>query len=402
MYSDIRFFITHNDTKKQTFINKHDLTKEIEYALSCSSANNIYNSHNKLLIPLKAISLSKLKNTTFSYNKTNNNGIEDNTFICNDSSISFNNKVNVKSIALNQAEDITFFVSNNKNNNLLNERSYEKQKNEVVKKLKYLNTSSFMKKYNLFNGENNYSNDKKINEKEETFANDSCIKKIIIANENEKNKNKDKININTNKEKFDEMGSVDEDVLSTHPNINAACACTSICPEEKNGKKDDSIECEKKENKGNNYEEKKPVIKMENSIPIYSKEKFDIDEEEMILELVANDEKEKTRLQQIIIDQNLQHLSEKQKEVDRLNKEIVQQKAKIEEHRSHHIHLSQELELKRRQSAELRTKLISQFEKNQQQLNELNYYKKMNYKYMEINRQLQKQIRELAKLKYLK
>jgi len=47
-------------------------------------------------------------------------------------------------------------------------------------------------------------------------------------------------------------------------------------------------------------------------------------------------------------------------------------------------------------------KLSYQYERSQQQQKEINYYKEMNSRYMEANRLLQEQIRELTKLKNLK
>jgi len=124
--------------------------------------------------------------------------------------------------------------------------------------------------------------------------------------------------------------------------------------------------------------------------------------EQMFLQFVADDEKEKYELQQVIIDQTTQRLSEQQQEVSRLNTKINHQKVKMEERKALHRQLSHELELKRRQSAELRLKLSTQFEKSQQQQKELNYYKKLNTKCIEENRLLQQQIRELTKIKFLK
>jgi hypothetical protein len=115
--------------------------------------------------------------------------------------------------------------------------------------------------------------------------------------------------------------------------------------------------------------------------------------EQMFLQFVADDEKEKYELQQVIIDQTTQRLSEQQQEVSRLNTKINHQKVKMEERKALHRQLSHELELKRRQSAELRLKLSTQFEKSQQQQKELNYYKKLNTKCIEENRLLQQQIR---------
>jgi len=130
--------------------------------------------------------------------------------------------------------------------------------------------------------------------------------------------------------------------------------------------------------------------------------KSSVASEQMLLQFVAYDEQEKNRLQQTIIDQTQERLNEKQEEADRLQLKINQQKAKIAERQARQSRLTLELEFKRRQSAELRSKLKIQQEKNQQQCQELNYYKTMNTKFMEENRRLQEQIRELTKLKYLK
>eukprot|EP00833_Pecoramyces_ruminatium_P017006 jgi/Orpsp1_1/1191038/evm.model.d7180000083074.1 len=124
--------------------------------------------------------------------------------------------------------------------------------------------------------------------------------------------------------------------------------------------------------------------------------------EQMFLQFVAMDEQEKTLLQQAIIDQTTQRINEQQEEANRLTNKISQQKAKLEEHKALHRQLSRELELKRRQSAELRLKLSSQFERNKKQRKELDYYKEMNSKFMEENRLLQQQIRELTKRKFSK
>jgi len=124
--------------------------------------------------------------------------------------------------------------------------------------------------------------------------------------------------------------------------------------------------------------------------------------EELLLKFVAYDEQEKTRLQQAIIDQTTQRLNEKQQEADRLTQKINQQKVKMEEQKGRQRRLTRQLELKRRQSAELRLKLSFQHERGQQQQKELNYYKEVNAKYMEANLLLQEKIRELTKIKYLK
>ncbi|OUM69175.1 hypothetical protein PIROE2DRAFT_2869 [Piromyces sp. E2] len=463
LYREARFSIPFNNTtiKRRMLINKLGLSQEIESALACSSTNRnskINNKHNNLTIPPKVITLSKFKNSVspHSYDKTYSSDVDDSATVCNESSISLGNRVCLRSptpdqgeelpsfalspilrkgnIVLmrnesdidendNEIEDITLCISGDNNENIYDEHSFIIRKPNIglVRKAKslyidpvvddfYLNTNNdykIIREEELHEIESNHSHNEKINEEltdVETVVNDGQIEHLTNDIDKEKNiiKESRPLQSDNHDTSNDEDILLEEDriknnALSPNTNINTIQIPSQFMePEEE--------EEEEEEKEIAVHEVEKPISvnnDAETDVP-YVTEDQQLEAEQMILQFVAFDEQEKTRLQQAIIDQTTQRLNEKQQEADRLTNKINQQKAKMEEHKARHRHLSQELELKRRQSAELRLKLTTQFEKNQQQRKELNYYKEMNSKYMEVNRQLQEQIRELTKLKYLK
>jgi len=463
MYGETRFSIPFNNTsiKRRLLINKLGLSQEIESALACSSTNRncktkTGNNHNKLTIPPKII--TKYKNNVIPYDKTYNSDIDENATVCNESSISFSSRINSRSptpdhgeelpsFALSpilrkgnmvlmrsttdesdiddETEDITLCLSSDNNENIYDEHSFviRKPNVNVVRKAKSLYTEPIMDGFDFFSDYKVVKEeDKKINEElteVNTVNDDDQVKPTTINNEKEKDTIKesnpshlDEYEIH-DKEGIVEKSTLEEQVLSTDTKTDIVKISPQYMePDTGEDDEEDINSHPKKEiEEEKNYEKEIHINKTEEPTSVNNDTEMDIpstiedqqsETEQMILQFVAFDEQEKTRLQQAIIDQTTQRLNEKQQEADRLTNKISQQKAKLEEHKARQRHLSQELELKRRQSAELRTKLTSQFEKNQQQRKELNYYKEMNSKYMKVNRQLQEQIRELTKLKYLK
>jgi len=477
MYRETRFSIPFNNTtiKRRMLINKLGLSQEIESALSCSSTNHnskINNNHNKLTIPPKVITKFKSNVLPHSYDKTYSSDIDDNSTVCNESSMSFGNRVNLRSptpdqgeelpsFALspilrkgnmvlmrnttdesdidendNETEDITLCISSDNNENIYDEHSFVIRKPNVslVRKAKSLDIDPIMDDFDFFSDykvikeedlneiESTHSHNEKINEEPteaETVIDDGQLEQETISNEKEEDTTKESSLLNFNDHETHEIhdikdivekNTLEEDVLP--PNTNTDAIKVTLQFMEPEAEEDDE-ECindhnnekEEVDVENNNEEETEKSTSFSNDTEADVSsitEDQQSEAEQMILQFVVADKKEKTRLQQAIIDQTTQRLNEKQQEADRLTNKINQQKAKMEEHKARQRHLSQELELKRRQSAELRLKLSTQFEKNQQQRKELNYYKEMNSKYMEVNRRLQEQIRELTKLKYLK
>jgi len=229
------------------------------------------------------------------------------------------------------------------------------------------------------------------------------IVNLSLSNEQKsgKDKIKDELKSNLNEEIKDDNFSCEELKLPKEMDVTI--------PHYMEPEQDESLEEEessigkgKQDQLSSSFSSTFSSVSNEEVIPTDFDESNSLETEEMLLQFVVSDEQEKTCLQQTIIDQTTQRLNEKQKEADRLTNKIKQQKIKMKEHRARQLILSHQLELNHRQSAELRMKLSYQYERSQQQQKEINYYKEMNSRYMEANRLLQEQIRELTKLKNLK
>jgi len=497
-HNETCFSIPLNSTsnKRRMPINKRGLSQEIEFSLSCSSAqptNKIFksctaNSVRNTNLVSKPLNLSKLRNNIgpISYNTNSNKmysgDIDDNATVYNDS-ISMDNRSRVKSPTSDLGDDLpsfnlspispkknTLFINgipfdninqnfdnDNENNNnditddvtlcpsndtTTDEKSFiiHRPKINILKKCKSFDVDYIVEDYVFFNdiktvkedpnsmfeSSNDFNTNKTMDELTEVVV----VEDIKGNNENLldglQDQSEEIVNLNfSNIQKSPKESIKDELNLNSYEEIkddNFSCGELKLpkemgvtIPHYMEPEQDKSFKEEEEVKKSSIRKDEQDQLQSSSSfsstfssisneevIPTDFDESNSIETEEMLLQFVVSDEKEKTCLQQTIIDQTTQRLNEKQKEADRLTNKIKQQKIKMKEHRARQLLLSHQLELNHRQSAELRMKLSYQYERCQQQQKEINYYKEMNSKYMEANRLLQEQIRELTKLKNLK